>query len=550
MRQRIALLAVCGLVAAGSVVPSAHAAETVLPLTGPAALSLPPHPATGDPVPTPLAFRVALPDAVQGLGAAGAEGFGGGDVTFTVDLSGIAGVASVREGGGAPVRTCTAVGTTLVCTVREPAPGTSTGIDLDVTAEPGGARGATGTVTVTGRAAGVTIAPAVTRITVGGPELVVEEMRLKHDPKPGESQPLPLAFANRGTQPARGVVLELTTTRGLELTERYDNCSYRTGPTSTTARCAVEGDFEAGGTYELAADSPLHLRAAAHARTELLGYGIAPAPAPPGPDRSGTDRPAVAGRKLTAVSRPAPAALRPAPPATAPRAGRREFAFAVPNTTDLGVEPLSVRGAAGARVRAAVVLRNHGPAWLFDPRSEAPAAVVDVRVPPGLKVTRAPAGCRAVGSRGLARYLCTTGPSVREAERIEFVFELKVEKAVRNAQGALVVGAPGPRGEPRRHPSDPYRANDAALFLGNATGSAATTAPGSPAAAPGPEDSETPAGTPGTGAATAAAPGTDGGGPLAPTGSTAGLLGFGGAALVAAGGALYVVFQRRRAGRA
>ncbi|MGW7061464.1 hypothetical protein ACWGHM_23420 [Streptomyces sp. NPDC054904] len=590
MRQRIALLAVCGLFAAGPAVPSAHAAEPVFRLTGPAALTLATHPATGVPQPTPLAFRLDLPGTGEDLGAEGpydafgaddapeadgvdaaqgaaeAAGFRGGDVTFTVDLSDVRGVAGVREGGPAPVGRCSVAGSGLVCAEREARPGTSVALDLEVTAEQGAGAGATGTVTVTAGVAGVTVATAVTRVTVGGPDLVVEELRLKRDPKPGESQPLPLAFANRGTGPARGVVLELTTTRGLDLAERYDNCAYRTGPTATTALCTVDGDFAAGREYELAGESPpagespLHLRAAPHARTELLGYGVTPAD-PGRAARSPADRPAhggpATGRTLTAVGRAAPIApgvLVPSGRASrgqvpAVRADRREVALAVENTADLAVEPLSVRGAAGSRVRAAVVLRNHGPAWVYDPRAGAAAAVVDVRVPPGLKVLRAPAGCRVVPGRGPARHLCSTGSSVRESERVEFVFEFGVEKAVPNAQGAVVAGGPGPLGEPRRHAFDPYPANNAALFLANATGATLNPGTGSPVALPDPWVPQDATDGPGARTRTTASGGLGDGGPLAPTGSITGLLGFGGAALVAAGGALYAVFRRRRAGR-
>ncbi|MFF3016081.1 hypothetical protein [Streptomyces sp. NPDC057939] len=583
MRQRIALLAVCGLFAAGPAVPSAHAAEPVFRLTGPAALTLPAHSAAGVPQPTPLAFRLDLPGTVEGLGTQGADGgydaygadgsdgsdgaqgasgagFRGGDVTFTVDLSGVGGVAGVREGGSAPVGRCAVAGADLVCVERDARPGTGVSLDLEVTAERGAGTGATGTVTVTAGVAGVTVATAVTRVTVGGPDLVVEEPRLKRDPKPGESQALPLAFANRGTGPARGVVVELTTTRGLELTERYDNCAYRTGPTSTTALCTVDGDFAPGEEHELVGDAPLHLRAAPYARTELLGYGVTPAD-PGRAARPYAQRPAhggpATGRMLTAVRRAAPIAPGVLVPpgrasrgqAPAVRADRREVALAVENTADLAVEPLSVRGMAGSRVRAAVVLRNHGPAWVFDPRAGATAAVVDVRVPPGLKVVRAPAGCRVVPGRGPARLLCSTGPSVRESERVEFVFELRVEKAVPNAQGAVVAGAPGPLGEPRRHDFDRYPANNAALFLANATGTALTPGTGSPVALPDPWTSQDATDGPGARTRTNAAGGLGDGGPLAPTGSITGLLGFGGAALVAAGGALYAVFRRHRAGR-
>lgn len=358
----------------------------------------------------------------------------------------------------------------------------------------------------------------------------------------------------------------------MELAERYDNCEYRTTRTSTTALCTVDGEFEAGASYELAGDSPLHLKATGHARAELLGYGIYPAAAPvkaeqaqtgadakPKPGDQGAKDPAGktpgtgagtgqgAGRKLTAKKR---ATLTPAlrGPDLNPADNRREFDFAVPNTADLAAEPLVVKGKAGATVKAAVAVRNQGPAWVFDPRSTAPAAVVDVVVPPGVTVLTAPAACRSAGTAAAPRYLCTTGSSLLESEKAQFPFELRIDKAVPDARGAITVGRPGPGGEPQRHPFDPVLANNLATITVNPAGPAPSPSTTSPKPTASASASASPSATPSAG--TTPPKTSSGGGPLASTGSTAGLVGFAGAALVAAGGALFLAFRRRGAGRA
>ncbi|WP_371677080.1 peptidase [Streptomyces sp. NBC_01276] len=567
MRQRISLPAACGLVAAGlaTAITPAYAAEPVLTLTAPAALALPLHPAAGSPKPVALDVRLDYPGTAEGIGT---------EVTFTVDLTKVAGVASVREaaaGGTGRAAKCKPVASTLVCTEQGVRPGSRPGVVLEVTAAKDAKNKDSGEIRVTGAVSGATVRSAVTAVTVGGPDLVMGEMALKRDPKPGESQPLPLAFSNRGTQSAKGVVLELEASRGMELAERYDNCEYRTTRTSTTAICTVDGEFEADASYELAGDSPLHLKATGHARAELLGYGIYPAAAPvkteqaqTGADAKPGDQSAKdpagktpgtatgtgqgAGRKLTAKKRAA--ALTPAlrGPDLNPADNRREFDFAVPNTADLAAEPLVVKGKAGATVKAAVAVRNQGPAWVFDPRSTTPAAVVDVVVPPGVKVLTAPAACRSAGTAAAPRYLCSTGSSLLESEKAEFPFELRIDKAVPDARGAITVGRPGPGGEPQRHPFDPVLANNLATITVNPSGPAPSPSATAPKPTASASASASPSATPSAG--TTPPKTSSGGGPLASTGSTAGLVGFAGAALVAAGGALFLAFRRRGAGRA
>ncbi|MCF3181273.1 hypothetical protein IPZ70_15205 [Streptomyces polychromogenes] len=547
MRQRISLLAACGLVAAGLVtVPAAaaHAAEPVFRLVGtPVGLSLPPAPATGSPTPVALNYRLE--------GTAGATSFDG-EFTLTVDLSMLNGVATVQESPRAAVKKCVSAGATLVCKQQGLHPGVPAGVDLEVTP---GKKAGVGVVRVTGTAAGATVESGSTGIKVGAPDLVMGEMRLKKDLKPGETQSLPLTFSNQGNEPAKGIVLELEASRGLELPERYDNCTYRTTRTSTTAVCTVEGDFDPKASYELAGDSPLHLKAGANALNERFGYAVYPAPAPQKAQadaaKPGADQPQAGGaadravRKLTARKAAPVAPVAEHGPDLNPADNKREAVLTVANTADFEALPLTVKGAAGTTAKAVVAIRNNGPAWIAD-QGGAPAAVVDVELPAGLKAVTAPAACRAVGE---AHYRCATTPSVLESENAEFPFELKIEKAVKDAKGAIRVGAPGPKGEPQRHSFDPNLANNLAAFTANPTATGPSPSPSAGTASP--SASTSASASPGTSAsAGSTANGGRSGGPLASTGSQAGLLGLGAAALLAVGGALFLSARRRKGGHA
>ncbi|MGE7389726.1 hypothetical protein ACQKM2_30045 [Streptomyces sp. NPDC004126] len=538
MRQRISLLAACGLVAVGLTAPTAMAAESADPvfrLVGQSALALRPYPATGTPQPVDVSFHL------QDIGAFG------GEFTFTVDLAAVDGFASVEESSAAPKK-CEKSATKLVCKDKGPRPG----VNLVATAKKDAREGALGAVKVTGTAAGATVTPAETTLQIGGPDLVMRKLALRTDPKPGESQTLPLAFRNEGTQSAKGVVLELEATRGLELPERYDNCTYRTDRTSNTVVCTVEGEFEAKATYELAGDSPLHLKAGANAFNERFTYGIYPAGAPQkatdakAPDAAGAAT--AAGRKLVARKKAeaAPAPLR------APDLNETDNKLAadlkVANTADFAAEALTVKGAAGTRAKVVVAARNNGPAWVTGD----PAAVVDVALPKGVKVLTAPAACRAVQP---TLYRCATGTSVLEKEKLEFPFEFKIEKVVKDAKGAVTVGTLDAKGELTRHGFDQVPANNLADFTANptVTPTKSPSPSGSGSASPSASKSASPSAGSTTGSTTgnnASAAAGRSGGPLASTGSTAGLVGIAGAGLFAVGAALYLSFRRRGNGGA
>ncbi|MFD9378615.1 peptidase [Streptomyces sp. NPDC059999] len=551
MRKRISLLAACGLVAVGLATTPAHAADPVFPLLGPAALPLPVPPATGSPKEESLVFTLGVPSAGGGFG---------GEAVLTVDLTKVAGIATVRENTGGAKEKCTAGATTLVCTVR----GTLPRVELLVAAAKNAKNGDTGEITVTGKTAGATITPAATRLSVGGPDLVMREMALKGDPRPGESQPLPLVFTNAGTQAARGVVLELETTRGMSLVETYDNCRTRTVANITTALCSVDGDFEPGETYELAGNSPLHVKANPNAYSDRLGYGIHPAGDEP--KAAQWDGKAPTGKRLGVTKRAAKAAASARAVDLNPGDNRRTFDFHTRNTADFTTAAVTLEGDSGDTLTTAFAFENKGPAWIRSARAGDSAARTVIVLPDGVRVVRKPDGCTATtatgGERadqlGAPRYVCALGDTVRENQRVVYPFDLKVEKTLVNAKGSVTVGDWGTTA-PRPHSFDPNPANNTAVLVVNAedgaTGPRPTPRPSTSAGTPSPGASATPTATAsataaaakGTGTGTGSGTGTTahGSGNLASTGVTAGPIALGAAALIAAGGALYVAVRRR-----
>ncbi|MET9695735.1 peptidase [Streptomyces sp. NPDC006529] len=553
MRKRISLLAAAGLVALGLTTPAA-AADPVFPLTGPSALGLRLHPGT----PAGVAKESLLAYSLDPGTTAPLQG----EYTFTVDLAALAGTADVRENPAVAHPECVRAAATLVCKETVLAPGVRPGFELLVGAAKGSADGANADLTVTGTVKGATIRPATTRITVGGPDLVMDRLPLRADLVPGQKQPVPLAFANTGNRPAHGVVLELAATRGMEFLERYDNCVTRDGGRTAVTLCTFEGDFGPGEAYELA--DPLTLRATGRAYEEQLGYGIYETGTGP---QAGSALPAPAGKapgtgKTLAVKKRAAATSAKSATDLEPGDNRREFAFRTANTADFAAIGAALAAKTGQSVTAEFGFRNLGPAWISRARTgQAPAAVArtDIRIPAGASVTKKPEACRAVnadgGERtaqqqlGAPRYFCESGVTVLEDGQERYAFELRVDRAVEGAagKGSVVVGEAAPQGVVT-HRFDPKADdNTAAIVLdvkGGASPSPSTSGSPTPSGSPSPSTSVSvaPSGSP--------APGTVGGGtgsngPLASTGSSAAPLALGAAMLLAAGGALYVGFRRR-----
>ncbi|MFE7625998.1 peptidase [Streptomyces sp. NPDC057509] len=562
-RRAAGILASAGLLAAGTLALGgpARAAVPEFTLGGPAETALHPYPATGTPQKATLGLTVTNPsEDVE-------NGVFDGEYTVRFDFGKLAGVADVSFGerGGLD---CERTGTTAVCHDYGIWPGLSTLAELDVTAAEGSEDGDSGTFAVTAEAEGATFKAFTARVSIGGPDLSMKRLPFRTELKPGDAQPVPITFTNNGTRAAEGVLLTLRNTRGMEFTERYQNCEYSEDDLGmgspgawTTALCTFPGSYEPGATYTLA-EAPV-IRATEHAFYDSFLYRIA---------EDGTDARAAlrAGARFSS-GKGATLALRRSPaPRSAdlePDDNQQDVDFRTDNSADFAAYGDKADGAAGDTVDVTVGFRNQGPAWVGYIRSGEDVATVDVTVPEGATVLTKPASCRGVTKDGqyredqtaAPRYVCPTPMSVREDADFALPFRLRIDKAVTGASGAVVVRNPFLQDPELRF--DPAPANNTASLVLNAADSGATagqsasggsTATGGSTGGSGDTGAtgsgsagSSSAGTTGTGGTTGSASGGSGGGALASTGTVA--LAASGAALVAllAGGVLFLSSRRR-----
>lgn len=566
LRRAAGGFAAAGLMAAGSLTLTApaQAAAPEFTLGGPAETALHPYPATGAPQKASLDFTVNNPSEDEENGAFQ------GEYTVRFDLSGIEGVADVsfdNEGGA----DCTTTGTSAVCHDWGIFPGLSTLAELDVTAAKGSEDGDTGAIEVTAEADGATFTSFTALVGIGGPDLSMERLPFKTELKPGDTQPVPVTFTNNGTRAADGVLLTLRYTRGMEFTERYQNCEYSESDLGmgspgawTTALCSFDGRYEPGVAYTLA--EPPAIRATERAFYDSFFYRIA--------EDGSTARAAQRAGAKYSPGKGATLALRKAPAALTadldPSDNQQDVDFRTSNSADFVAYGDRAKGAAGDSVEVNVGFRNRGPAWIGYIRSGEDVATVDVTVPEGATVVAKPDTCRGVTADGeyredrtaAPRYFCSTPMSVREDADFALPFELKIAKKVEGASGKVVVRNTH-LAEPKL-PFDPEPANNTASLVLNAKDSGsgdsgATTGDGDSASggsaatggsAGGSGDSGAGAsGSSGgtTGSSATGTTGGDSGGGLAATGSVALTAGAAALAALVAGGVLYTVSRRRAA---
>ncbi|MCX4711103.1 peptidase [Streptomyces fimicarius] len=564
-------LAAAGLLAAASLTGAAAPAQAAelpaLVLGGPAETALYPYPESGAPPQSTVGFTVNNPGGDEEDDEYETE------FTVTFDLSGIAGVADTEV---KDTSDCTITGTKAVCKDYGIWAGLRGIDDLLLSAAEGSEMGDSGTITVTGQSKGATFTPFTTKVTIGGPDLIMEQLPFKEQTNPGDKQQAPITFTNRGTRAADGVLLNLVYSRGLDIPERYSNCEYtEDDPASrgigwTTALCSVEGSFEVGETYTLA--TPLTIEATDRAYYDMFVYGIhEDSAAQRTAQRAGAPFERGSGSVLKAV----PTKAKKSAPAARggdldPWDNQHEADFRTKNTADFVAYGDKVAGAEGSTVKAEIGFRNEGPAWIGYIRSDEAVATLDFTVPQGATVTAKPDLCRAVTADGgyledqkspAPRYTCTTTPIVKDDGGLDLPFELRIDKGMVGAAGAVTVRSPWLQ-DPKL-PFDPKPANNTAYLILNGEGdgsdSGGATAggdggSGEPSTPPtsAPDPAESPSGTSGPSASTTSgggAAGTTGGsgGGLASTGSVA-LIASGTAAAALAAGLLLFTAARRRSG--
>jgi hypothetical protein len=249
---------------------------------------------------------------------------------------------------------------------------------------------------------------------------------------PGTSLTVPVRVTNNGDAAAEGFRLQAWNTYGLEFATTYPGCAW-TPPVLDTEYmpgglldCTFDTVVEPGATVTL--PEPLRLTVASHALTERLDVDVQPLEGTQ--DRNPEDN---------STSTPVTAE----------------------NTADFAVQGDEVTGAAGERVTATIGFRNKGPAWFADIGSGDPVGTVTVAVPEGTTVVSAPENCRAEGS---AVYRCELRHWAGPEDRIRFPFELRIDRVVPNATGAVTLHASA-----RQAPYDPQPHNAHAELVINAS---------------------------------------------------------------------------------
>ncbi|MER7537195.1 hypothetical protein ABTX77_20780 [Streptomyces sp. NPDC097704] len=398
-------------------------------------------------------WELALPKGVDG-GEAQAVTLGLGlyhdnagvrvtDGELTVDASGLAGVADITWPD-----TCAPVGITHVCSVPEVPLTGEAPVEVKLRAAAGAGAGVTGQITYTATAhtdtGTMTASGSSTTVRVAsGPDLVVAQAAPVTGVAPGSTVPVPVSAVNRGNEPANGVQVTLYATRGLDLGTVAPQCTSQplgegTIKPITKIDCAFDDVVVPGGSFALPA--ALQAKTAPYAMSERIDIGV---------QARGGAEDLDPGNNGTIAS------------------------IGVTNTADFAVRGERLTAAAGETVRADVTFRNRGPAWVANLGSGDPVGSVDVTVPQGSTATAVPDACEprtADGSwwesetrTGAPRYVCQLPMWVAEKQGVTFPFELRVDRVVTGAKGAITLNPPYGTG----FPFDPNALNNKAKLVLN-----------------------------------------------------------------------------------
>ncbi|WP_369166449.1 hypothetical protein AB5J49_00490 [Streptomyces sp. R28] len=366
------------------------------------------------------------------------------------------------------------------------------------------------------------IALAAAPAAYGGetaPELVVGGIEAIDGVKPGSSFDLPVTVANKGIGAAEKVWVSYSVTRGLDFADVPSNClvqhvrPYDEMPERWTAVCAFDQAVEPGVVYT--PETPLRVAVLDRALNDELRVRVEDVE--PWPDDNGT--PPVAGT--------APAVrLIEGQPGGEGSAGIVNVSVTSVNTADYQVTGAALKGSVGDTVTMKVKFTNAGPAWVWPEEGDRVVKVL-ITPPAGTSVVQRGQFCRAKGEA----YVCGMR-SLNEGSQETYTFELKIDKRVADAKGAVALST-------EARPFDPNKANDKADITLEVTGGGSTGPTGSPT-----NGSNSSAGeSSSTGDAGPAA----NGGYLAETGSSTLPVAGAAAAAVVTGAGTLLIARRRRA---
>jgi hypothetical protein len=466
--------------------------------------------------------------------------------TVTFDLSGLAGVATAT----APDH-CVTSGTTVTCPLPDVAAGKQKTLtfDVDVTSTSAAADGASGTITASTSADGVTTENSSATVTVkDAAELDADNDEVADGKvKPGDAVSMPLDLANLGSESAPGVQIVFDVSHGID-PAAYDNCLYAPwkGDNGTFVACTIHGTLPVNQQFRLHGgfDGQIVADSATFARTDaFMSITSATAPAAPtGSDYDGATfvHRAASGHNLTldAVSTDGTVTPNSFPGKT--------WAFDVKTTNDIAAIGATVHGKVGSEMTITVGMTDHGPAALDSWSSHDATDDFVFTTPAWATVVKAPKDCFGMntefnggapsgpGKPGMKYYECSKDVYVMQpGTKYTETLTLKITKAS-GKDGNVVIFEFGDDSD------DPNTANNkATVTLTSGSGGNPSPSPStSGSASPSPSTSGTATGTP--------APSATGSGPLPTTGGPYALIGGAGLLLILGGAGLVLVARRRR----
>ncbi|MCB5166246.1 hypothetical protein LG634_15560 [Streptomyces bambusae] len=430
--KKISLLtaAATGAAALGLAVPYAQAAPAPAPrelrLTAASHVALPVHDGSADPA--QKSFSVSLRAKVKGDNSR---------VHYRVsfDLTALKGKvdAKVWYGGNS----CRRTGDTAVCESDTGVYDAAKVAIVKLRPAKGAASGFTGAIKISGEVAGATVTPWTTKVQLGGPDLAMRPsgLPLHVDTKPGASFALPVAFSNKGTEPAEGLLVRLSATPGLDIAHgKYGNCLYGTYKDGSEAvLCEFSGSFAPGGSWQLAANPSV--KASPESFSEEVGYSVN--------EDTPEERRASLGKATW--TRGTGAALKLKPAAAAPTAlsldlnpydnGKYHY-VRVDNPRDYTAVGATLKGRPGETVAASFGFDFKGPGRTGT--NDESQLVTRVTLPAGVSVVKRPADCEPVKNRtaGTVWYRCVKPPqSFKAGAQVRFPFKLKIDRIVAGAKG-------------------------------------------------------------------------------------------------------------------
>jgi hypothetical protein len=432
------LVAACGALGAGLVFAAAPAAAAAPDVVAVAMRD--------------VTVAIDHPGVVAGLIVLSDQPLALDDVAVTYDFTELAGVAEVVAQSPA----CSLVDTTvLACRSDHLELGAQplTGAFDVVVRAAKGSPGGEGGLEISFAARDVSSETASSWVRVGPGVDLVAGPSSELSRAPGETFALPLRVEVAGDTPVERPSVFFTDTYALRPTRTFTNCLY---VEKRIQSCTFDDALPAGATYsammpflvgaDTAAPDTRSIEATWMTQAEsedfarfLSGHGY-----------SGGE-PGTEG-ELTLTGE---LALRSSVQAdTEPRNNSSAVSVTVTgrNAYDVAAVGAQVRGEVGAVRPLTLGFHNAGPAALES--AGADVALVDVTIPSGTTVTVAPPECAPLvdgvsdpfdgGAAGAAAYRCSPGSLVYPDFTVNFVFELRIDRA-RPAEGTILISGAGDR---------------------------------------------------------------------------------------------------------